>query len=183
MRKLILTSIACLGLWLTGHSVMATEDARMLRYPDINGKQIVFVFAGDIWTVDAQGGDARRLTSHKGLELFPKISPDGKWIAFSAEYSGNRQIYVMPSQGGTPRQLTYYNDAGAMPPRGGFDNVVLGWTPNSEKVLYRGNRTPYGERMGKYFTVSIMGGMEEALPIPYGGFGVLSPDGKKLVFA
>lgn len=183
MRKFILTSIACLGLWLTSHSVMATEDARMLRYPDINGKQIVFVFAGDIWTVDAQGGDAHRLTSHKGLELFPKISPDGKWIAFSAEYSGNRQVYVMPSQGGTPRQLTYYNDAGAMPPRGGFDNVVLGWTPNSEKVLYRGNRTPYGERMGKYFTVSILGGMEEALPIPYGGFGVLSPDGKKLVFA
>ncbi len=91
---------------------MAYEDARMLRYPNINGNQIVFVYAGDIWTVDSNGGDARQLTSHKGLELFPKISPDGKWIAFSAEYSGSRQVFIMPSQGGTPQQLTFYNDAG-----------------------------------------------------------------------
>ncbi|MDD2197878.1 MAG: PDZ domain-containing protein [Bacteroidales bacterium] len=161
---------------------MAYEDARMLRYPNINGNQIVFVYAGDIWTVDSNGGDARQLTSHKGLELFPKISPDGKWIAFSAEYSGSRQVFIMPSQGGTPQQLTFYNDAGEMPPRGGFDNVVLGWTPDSEKVFFRANRTPYGDRMGKYFTVSINGGFEEELPIPHGGFADLSPDGKKVVF-
>lgn len=161
---------------------MAIEDARMMRYPNINGNQIVFVYAGDIWTVDANGGDARQLTSHEGIELFPKISPDGKWIAYSAEYSGTRQVYVMPAQGGEPKQLTYYNDAGVLPPRGGFDYVVLGWTPDSKNVFFRGNRTPYGERMGKYFTVSIDGGMEKELPIPHGGFADLSPDGKKVVF-
>ncbi|MBS4014697.1 MAG: PD40 domain-containing protein [Bacteroidetes bacterium] len=164
-------------------SLIAKDDVRLLRYPDINGNQVVFVYAGSIWTVDAKGGDARKLTSHSGIELFPKISPDGKWIAFCAEYSGSRQVYVMPSQGGTPKQLTYYNEVGIMPPRGGFDNVVLGWTPDSKKILFRGNRTPYGDRMGKYFLISIDGGFEEPLPVPYGGFGVLSPDGKKLAFA
>lgn len=175
-----------LGLWgilaLMPLLSQAYEDARMMRYPNINGNQIVFVYAGDIWTVDANGGDARQLTSHKGLELFPKISPDGKWIAFSAEYSGSRQVYIMPAMGGTPQQHTYYNDAGELPPRGGFDYVILGWTPDSKKVFFRANRTPYGDRMGKYFTVSIEGGLEEELPIPHGGFADLSPDGKKVVF-
>ncbi|MFW5793268.1 MAG: S41 family peptidase [Bacteroidota bacterium] len=165
------------------HQLDAKEDMRLMRFPDINGDQLVFVYAGSIWKADAKGGEAQKLTSHEGIELFPKISPDGKWIAFSAEYSGNRQVYVMPSEGGTPKQLTYYNDVGVMPPRGGFDNVVLGWSPDSKKILFRGNRTPYGERMGKYFLISIDGGLEEPLPIPHGGFGVFSPDGKKMAFA
>lgn len=161
---------------------IAEDDVRMLRFPDINNDLIAFVYAGDIWTVDADGGDAKRLTSHKGLELFPKISPDGKWIAFSAEYSGNRQIYVMPSEGGKPKQLTYYNDVGSMPPRGGFDNVVLDWSHDSKHVFFRANRTPYGQRNGKYFMVSIDGGMEKPLEIPEGGFGVLSPDADKVCY-
>lgn len=178
-----LLKLAFVGLMaLTPRLSIAYEDARMMRYPDINGDQIVFVYAGDIWTVNSNGGDARQLTSHRGLELFPKISPDGKWIAFSAEYSGSRQIFVIPSQGGTPKQLTFYNDVGEMPPRGGFDYVVLGWTPDSKNVFFRANRTPYGDRMGKYFTVSIEGGLEQELPIPHGGFADLSPDGKKVVF-
>jgi tricorn protease len=162
--------------------VMALDDARLIRYPHISGDLIVFVYAGDLWTVPATGGDARRLTSHKGLELFPKLSPDGQWIAFSAEYSGSRQIFVMPSQGGTPKQLTYYNDVGPMPQRGGFDNVPLDWTADSKKVFFRSNRTEYGDRMSKYYLVSIDGGFEEELPIPYGGFAVLSPDNKKMAF-
>jgi tricorn protease-like protein len=85
--------------------LQAMDDARLLRFPDINQNLIAFVYAGDIWTVNASGGEARRLTSHEGLELFPKISPDGKWIAFSAEYSGSRQIWVMPSEGGPAKQL------------------------------------------------------------------------------
>jgi len=160
----------------------AHEDARMMRFPDINDDQIVFVYAGDIWTVNASGGDAKRLTSHKGLELFPKISPDGKWIAFSAEYTGSRQVFVMPAEGGTPQQLTWYNDVGPMPQRGGFDYVVLGWTSDSKKVLFRGNRTEYGDRMGRYYLASLDGGLEEELPVPYGGFADLSPDNSKLAF-
>jgi len=162
--------------------ISAADDTRMLRYPDINGDLIAFVYAGDIWTVKASGGEAKRLTSHAGIELFPKISPDGKWIAFSAEYSGNRQIWVMPAEGGTARQLTFYNSEGVMPPRGGFDNVVLDWTPDSKRILFRANRTSFGERNGKYFTVSIDGGMEEPLPLVNGGFAKFSPDGSQLCF-
>jgi tricorn protease len=160
----------------------ALDDARMLRYPDINGNLVTFVYAGDIWTVDAGGGNAQRLTSHPGIELFPKISPDGRWIAFSAEYSGNRQIWVMPSQGGTARQLTFYNSVGEMPPRGGFDHVVLDWTPDSRRILFRANRTEFGERNGRYFTIGLAGGLEEPLPIVNGGFATYSPDGSQLCF-
>ncbi len=177
-KKIMLLAV----LLFVFQGAMALDDARLMRYPHISGDQIVFVYAGDLWTVPAIGGDARRLTSHKGLELFPKLSPDGQWIAFSAEYSGTRQIWVMPAQGGTPRQLTFYNDVGPMPQRGGFDNVPLGWTSDSKKVLFRSNRTEYGDRMSKYFLASIEGGFEEELPIPYGGFGVLSPDNKKMAF-
>src|SRR5215212_11662840 len=99
--------------------------ARLLRYPDIHGDMIAFVYAGDIWTVPEAGGTARRLTSHPGLELFPKFSPDGRWLAFSGEYNGTRQVFVIPVEGGEPRQLTFYNDVGPLPPRGGYDNRVL----------------------------------------------------------
>ncbi|MCE7856480.1 MAG: acetyl-CoA synthetase, partial [Ignavibacteria bacterium CHB3] len=153
---------------------------RLLRFPDISKDKIAFVYAGDIWIVDASGGTARQLTSHEGIELFPKFSPDGKWIAFSAEYSGNRQVYIIPVEGGTPTQLTYYNDVGIMPPRGGFDYQVLGWTPDGKNVLFRGNRLPWGERMGKYFLVPVAGGFETPLQIPEGGGGMLSPDGTKM---
>jgi tricorn protease len=89
----------------------------------------------------------------------------------------------MPATGGTPKQLTYYNSVGLMPPRGGFDNVVLDWTPDSKSILVRMNRTAFGERNGKYFKVGIEGGMEEELQIPEGGFGVFSPDATKMCFA
>lgn len=160
----------------------AQDEARLMRFPDINKNLIAFVYAGDIWSVDANGGEARRLTSHPGMELFPKISPDGKWIAFSAEYSGSRQIFVMPSNGGTPRQLTFYNSVGLMPPRGGFDDVPLDWTSDSKNILFRANRTSFGERNGKYFLVSLDGGLEKPLPIVDGGFATFSPDNKKICF-
>ncbi|NLJ00278.1 MAG: acetyl-CoA synthetase [Bacteroidales bacterium] len=163
-------------------NVYSMNDARMMRQPDINGDLIAFVYAGDIWTVPAHGGTAKRLTSHPGIELFPKISPDGQWIAFSAEYSGSRQVWVIPAGGGSARQLTFYNSAGVMPPRGGFDHVVLDWTPDSKRVLFRANRTPFGDRNGRYFTVSLEGGLEEALPIINGGFATFSPDGSQLCF-
>jgi tricorn protease len=176
-----LSILVVLGL-LWSFGVTAQDDARLMRYPDINKNLIAFVYAGDIWTVDSKGGEARRLTSHSGLELFPKISPDGKWIAFSGEYSGSRQVFVMPSTGGTPRQLTFYNSVGVMPPRGGYDNSVLDWTSDSKNILIRANRTFLGERNGKYFMVSMEGGLEKPLPIVNGGFAALSPDDKKICF-
>jgi tricorn protease len=179
----LIKKLSAIALFISLTTMLqAMDDARLLRFPDINKDLIAFVYAGDIWTVNANGGEARRLTSHEGLELFPKISPDGNWIAFSAEYSGNRQIWVMPSEGGEAKQLTYYNSVGVMPPRGGFDNVVLDWMPDSKQILIRANRTEFGERQGKYFLVSLEGGLEIPLQIVNGGFGVLSPDAKKICF-
>jgi len=179
MKKCFLVLLIGIIFTFYGFSI---EDARLLRFPDINKELVAFVYAGDIWTVPSNGGNARRLTSHKGIELLPKISPDGKWIAFSGEYSGSRQIFIIPSEGGEPRQLTYYNDAGELPPRGGFDHIPLDWTSDSKQVLFRANRTPYENRKGKYYLVSIDGGMEKALQIPQGEFGTFSPDQKKIVY-
>ncbi len=179
MKKTILIFSLCIGLVT---SAFAINDSRLLRFPDINKHLIVFVYAGDIWSVSSLGGVAQKLTSHEGLELFPKISPDGQWIAYSAEYSGSRQVYIMPIYGGIPTQLTYYNDVGMMPPRGGFDYQVLDWTPDSQNILVRANRTPYGQRRGKYFLVSINEGLETPLQIPEAGGGTFSPDGKKIVY-
>ena len=107
----ILTFPSCflvvLGLLLA--LPVSADDTRLLRFPDIHGTQVTFVYAGDIYVASTRGGVARRLTSHEGFETFPKFSPDGSQIAFSAEYNGTRQVYVMPSGGGTPKQLTWYN--------------------------------------------------------------------------
>lgn len=156
--------------------------ARLLRFPDIHGDQIAFVYAGDIWTVPASGGTARRLTSHSGIELFPKFSPDGRTIAFSGEYNGTRQIYVIPVEGGEPRQLTYYNDVGALPPRGGWDNRVLGWTPDGKNVLFRANRVAYSNRLGRPYIVPVAGGQEQPLAITEAGGASYSPDGNRVAF-
>jgi tricorn protease len=179
MKKISLTVFLILFLAFYGFSI---KDARLLRMPDINKDLVVFVYAGDIWTVSSSGGEAKRVTSHEGLELFPKISPDGKWIAFSGEYSGSRQVYAIPANGGLPKQLTYYNDVGDMPPRGGFDYITLDWTLDSKKILVRMNRTPHGPRRGKYFLVDLNGGMETPLQIPEAGGGTFSPDGNSIVY-
>ncbi|HVT60077.1 MAG TPA: PDZ domain-containing protein [Thermoanaerobaculia bacterium] len=157
-------------------------ESRLLRYPDIHGDRIAFVYGGDIWVVGTEGGVARRLTSHPGLELFPKFSPDGKWIAFTGEYSGSRQVHLISADGGPPRQLTFHNDVGQLPPRGGYDNQVLGWTPDGKDVVFRANRVPYSERLGRPYLVPVAGGMERPMRVPESGNGMLSPDGTKFVY-
>lgn len=161
---------------------LSADSTRLLRFPDIHSDTVAFVYAGDIYTASTHGGTAQQLTSHPGQELFPKFSPDGTQIAFSAEYNGTRQVYVMPSTGGTPQQLTWYNDVGVMPPRGGFDYQVLDWTPDGQQILVRANRLPWGDRMGRYYLVPANGGTEMPLEIPEAGSGMFSPDGKHIVY-
>ena len=159
-------------------------DTRLLRFPHVHGDQVVFTYAGDLYTAALTGGTATRLTSHPGLEIFARFSPDGRWIAFSGEYAGTRQIYLIPATGGTPRQLTFYPDVGPMPPRGGFDNLVVDWTPDGSKILIRANRTPFGERVGRYYLVDpFNGGLEQPLEIPEGATGAtFDATGTKLAY-
>ena len=158
-------------LLLCAAPAAAQEDTRLLRFPHIHGDRVLFTYAGDLYTAPLTGGDATRLTSHEGLEIFGRFSPDGRTIAFSGEYGGTRQVYTIPATGGEPTQLTWYPDVGPMPPRGGYDHLVLDWTPDGERILVRANRTPFGERVGRYFLVDPDGGLETPLEIPEGASG------------
>jgi tricorn protease len=169
---------------LSSGAAFAQPDTgtRLLRYPDLQNDKIVFVYAGDLWLASTEGGAARRLTSDLGEELFPKFSPDGKWIAFTGEYGGNHQVYVISVDGGTPRQLTFHNDIGPLPPRGGTDNQVLGWTPDGKQVLFGSHRTPWSERIARFYLVPAAGGMEVPLPMPEAATGSFSADGTKIAY-
>ena len=160
-----------------------SAQTKLLRYPDLHGDRVVFSHGSDLWLAPAAGGTATRLTAHPGQELFAKFSPDGKWIAFTGQYDGDEQVYVMPATGGTPRQLTFDPAVGPMPPRGGYDHQVVGWTPDGQRVVFRAASDADGvlSRTALY-TVSLEGGLPEKLPMPTAGPGAFSPDGKRLAY-
>lgn len=178
MKKIL--SILTLALVLTISS--RAEEARLLRFPATNGTSIVFTYAGDLYTVPVAGGEAVRLTSHIGYEAFAHYSPDGKTIAFTGEYDGNREVYVMPATGGEPKRVTYTstNPRDDMGDRMGPNNMVMGWTPDGKYIIYR-NRIGDGFE-GQLWQVSPDGSMPVQLPLPQGGFCSYSPDGKKLAY-
>ncbi len=156
---------------------------KLLRFPDVWHDRIVFSYAGDLWTVGTLGGTATRLTSNPGLELFGKFSPDGRSIAFTGQYGGDEQVYVIPSGGGAPRQLTFYPAPGPLAERWGYDNQVYGWTPDGTAVLFRSARDGYMLTDSKLYTVPANGGAATALPMPVSGAGHFSPDGKRIVYS
>lgn len=156
---------------------------KLLRFPDVWRDRIVFSYAGDLWTVGTRGGTATRLTSNPGLELFGKFSPDGRNIAFTGQYGGDEQVYVIPSSGGSPKQLTFYPAPGPLAERWGYDNQVYGWTPDGAAVLFRSARDGYMLTDSKLYTVPMTGGAATALPMPVSGAGHFSPDGKKIVYS
>ena len=159
-----------------------TQDTRILRFPDIHKEHVTFVYAGDVYIANTLTGKSERLTHHEGFETFPKFSPDGRRIAFAAQYNGSRQIYVINRDGSGLKQLTYYNDVGPMPPRGGYDYRVMDWTPDGKNIVFRANRTPWGKRMGRPYMISAEGGLETPMAIPETGGGMLSPDGKQYLY-
>jgi len=150
----------------------AQVDARMFRQPAVSADKIAFVYAGDIWLVPKSGGAAVRLSSPAGEESFPRFSPDGTKIAFSADYDGNTDVYVAPTAGGEPVRLTHH----PMPDR------VVGWHPDGRRVLFASGRESGRQRYNQFYLVSVDGGMPEKLPVPYGEFGAFSPDGARFVY-
>ena len=162
-----------LSLLLISFSVSYAQiNARLLQQPDVSDTQISFVYAGDVWIVNKSGGTATRLSSPAGLESFPKFSPDGKEIAFSANYHGNTDVYVIPTTGGIPKRLTQHS----------FGDKVLDWHPDGKSVLFSSSRESGRQRYSQFYLISKDGGMAEKLPVPYGEFGAFSPNGKQFAY-
>ena len=179
MRKLILLA-GILTVAIVTHSAAADGastnsshiDARMMREPDVSATQIAFVYAGDIWVAPKTGGEAVRLSSPRGEESFPKFSPDGSRIAFSGNYDGNMDIYVMPANGGVPERLTHH----------GAPDRMVNWYPDGKHILYATSMTSYKNRFNQLYRISAEGGFPEKLPMRYGEFGDISPDGKSIAY-
>jgi tricorn protease len=148
------------------------EACRLMRMPDLEGDRIVFVYAGDLWRVSRAGGVAQRLTTHDGLELFPKLSPDGATVAFTGEYDGNTDAFTMPVAGGEPRRLTFHP---------GVDQVAE-WQPDGKAILLRSTRASHMTRYDRFLRIPAGGGFEEVLPLPTAGYASLSSDGKRIAF-
>lgn len=180
MKKKQLWSLAC-AMFVAAQQGQA-EEARLLRFPATNGSDIVFSYAGDLYKVSARGGEAKRLTSHVGYEMFPRFSPDGKTIAFTGQYDGNTEVYTIPADGGEPLRVTYTatNQRDDVGDRMGPNNIVTAWTADGAKIVYR-NRIGSGFS-GKLYTVAKEGGLSEVIPLPEGGFCSFSPDGKRLAY-
>ena len=164
-------------------AAQASAQTKLLRFPDIHGDRVAFTYGGDIWTAPAKGGTATRLTAHPGIEVFAKFSPDGNWIAFTGQYDGDEQVYVIPATGGVPRQLTFYPAKGPLAPRWGWDNQVDGWSKDGKRIFFRSLRDSWTLPVARLYSVSVDGGPADALPMPEAGSGDYSPDGSRMVYS
>ena len=172
-----LTFIATLILTITmigcSTQLFGDEGEPLLRFPDIHKDKVVFVSGEDIWTAPVTGGQARRLTLHDGVERYPKFSPDGKYIAFTGEYDGNSDVYLMNNEGGDITRLTFHP---------AYDEVI-GWHPVDNKILFRSSRaTGTGISTSRIYAISPEGGMPESFILIEAARGSLSPDGSKMAF-
>ncbi|MBS0425392.1 MAG: PD40 domain-containing protein [Proteobacteria bacterium] len=150
-----------------------TKDTRLLRLPAVSASHIAFIYAEDLWIANLDGTQPRRLTVDEGIESNPHFSPDGKWIAFNAEYDGNTDVFIIPAEGGVPTRLTWHPGA----------DLVRGFTPDGKNVLFASQRTVFTNRYHQLFTVPVSGGFPTQIEIPNAWNGTLSPDGKKLAYS
>ena len=158
--------IAWLGVLLVATTVSAGTPARFIQYPDIHNNTIVFTWDRDLWSVPATGGEARRLTTHPGMENFARFSPDGKSIAFTGQYEG-ADVYVMDVGGGAPKRVTFLA-TGARP---------VAWTPDGSKIIFRSGHENTFRPIVKLFAASPAGSLPEQLPMDRGILASYSPDG------
>lgn len=160
------------------------EESRLLRFPTVYGENIVFSYAGDLYTVSAKGGIARKLTNDIGYEMFSKFSPDGKTIAFTGQYDGNTEVFTIPAKGGIPKRLTHTATLTRddVSDRMGPNNIIMTWSKDGKNIVYRSRKQSFNAFVGQLFSVSVDGGLSDELPLPQGGFCSYSPDGKKLAY-
>jgi len=168
-------SVAILALAVLEPPIPAANGSgtRLLRMPTVSATQIAFAYANNIWVVPRSGGIARRLTSSEGQTGDPHFSPDGKWIAFSANYGGNEDVYVMPADGGTPKRLTWHPGA----------DTAQGWTPDGKSILFTSTRATWAPSAApRFWTVPMEGGIVQVMPLPRGYQGKISPDGTHIAY-
>jgi len=144
----------------------------LLRQPTVSESHIVFAHAGELWRVGHNGGDAERLTSFPGVASHPRLSPDGEHVAFSGEYNGQTDVYVVPVDGGTPERLTWHPSS----------DEVQGWAPDGSHVLFTSGRDSAPASYSRFWTVSLDGGKPSALDIPRADVGRYGPDGERMVY-
>ncbi len=182
-KTLLLVALLLTAVGVVDPGAQAPPESRLLRFPAIHGNQVVFTYAGDLFTVPVAGGVARRLTTDVGFEMFARFSPDGKTLAFTGQYDGNTEVYVMPAQGGVPRRVTWTATLGRddVSDRMGPNNLVIGWK-NANQILFRSRRIEWNDFRGQLFLASVSGGPLEEVPLPRGGFGAFSADGRQLVY-
>jgi len=161
-----------LGLFLLAGNMQAQISAKLMRYLDVSDTQICFVYGGDIWVVDKNGGTAVPLTHSPGEESWPRFSPDGRQIAYTASYNGNPDVYVIPVQGGLPFRITHPSVA----------DRLVDWHPDGRRLLFASSRESGQRGLNQFYLVSVKGGFPEKLKIPYGELGSFSPDGKRLAY-
>ena len=166
--------------------LIAEEEARLLRFPAVYENQVVFTYAGDLYTytMGSEGSIARKLTNHSGFEMFPRFSPDGKWIAFTAQYDGNTEVYLMDSKGGVPKRLTYTATLNRddVSDRMGPNNIVMGWKHDNKQIVFRSRMKNLDPFVGQLFLTTIEGDLYRQMPLPRGGFCSYSPDDTKLAY-
>src|SRR5437870_9062214 len=180
LKRLVVVWVIAAACLAFGQEV---QEGRLLRFPDISRDKIVFVYGGDLWLVPSVGGVAHRITSHPGRERFPKFSPDGKWIAFTGQYDGNFNVYVMPAEGCQPRQLTFYQgSAQQLSDRMGIHDEVVTWTPDSKRIIFLSRRDATNGWIKRPWSVSVEGGLPEPLPMDQGGLLSFSADGSKVAY-
>lgn len=177
LKSIILISVSLLLSIFDSNS-----QTKLLQFPNTSATEITFSYAGDIFTVPITGGIARRITTAPGVESFPRFSPDGKTIAFIGNYDGNNEIYKIPNIGGEPFRLTYGVDLPNLPERMGPDKIIMQWTKDGKKVLYRGRQDTWNSLVGNLYYVGIDGSLPEILPLPKSGFASLSPDETKIAY-
>src|ERR1700737_2076164 len=160
------------------------NTTRLLRFPATNGHQIVFCFPGELYTVAKDGGTARRLTSGPGYTSFPRFSSDGAQLAFTSQYDGNTEVYVMPSEGGVPKRLTTTATLGRddISDRMGPNNIVMTWENTKPLIVFRSRMKSFNDFIGQLFTVGMDAELPQQLPVPRGGFVSFSPDDSKMAF-